>query len=208
MRIYSLLLTLVLLLSPQMIQQCSAQDSLPSGDRFDYYLHPSLDKPLVTIPYKWKSQPIVDSWTGMENAVKQATLLGDGYGLFQLAYIEYVHQYTHKTLDVKTLLYHAFEIGKKNGDPYLMYWVTEFEGVALYNFEYLDRRRSHALWTDSVASDKKEWWVLDKLADLNERSYKEMMQLATLYIRHANLKTETYGLLNFDVRKKMEELKK
>jgi hypothetical protein len=185
-----------------------ANNSLLPGDAFNYYEHPDANKPLTVIPYKWPGQPLVDSWTTMEQATKEAMDIRDGYSLFQLAYLEYVHQFTHSALDPRTMLYHAFEIGKANGDPYLMYWVTDLEGVVYFNFEYLERRRNHALWTDSVASAKKEWPILYLLADLNEKSFSQMKTLANHYLKFANLKEETFGLLNFDVRKKAEEMER
>jgi hypothetical protein len=178
----------------------------PSGDILNYYKYPDPLKPLTVDPHKWEQQPLVNSWPAMELATKEAMEKRDGYGLFQLAYLEFVHQYTYGKLDPKTMLYNAYEIGKTNGDPYLMYWVTDFEGVAFFFFEYLDRRRNHAMGTDSVATEKRELPVLYMLADLNEKNFQQMKALASQYIQCAYLKNETYALLNYDVRKKAQTL--
>ena len=144
----------------------------------------------------------------MEQAVAAAQLHRDGYGLYQLAYQEYVHNYTVSKLNPKTMLYQAFEIGKANADPFLMFWVTDLEGTIYYRFEYLQRRRNHAAWTDSVATVKKEYVVLKMLADLNDKSFQQMKALAAQYLQCAYLKDETYGLLPYDVRSKALEMEK
>jgi hypothetical protein len=184
------------------------QTAVPSQEIFDHYNYPRLDFPLNVNPIKWKHQPDVDSWETMEKAAAAAQQDFDGYGLYQLAYLEYVHQYTALKLDPKTMLYNAFEIGKTNGDPYLMYWVTDLEGTVFYDFEYLDRRRNHARLTDSISTKQMEWPVLFLLADLNDSFYLKIKSLSQKYIRYANWKNETYGLLKLDIRNKAEEIKK
>jgi hypothetical protein len=175
---------------------------------FNYYLHRTPAKPLTVDPHKWAKQPQIDSWESMEQAVNTAMQNNDGYGLYQLAYLEYVHNFTVSKLNPKTMLYKAFEIGKANADPYLMYWVTDFEGTAYFRFEYLQRRRNHAAWTDSVATAKKEYLVLYLLADLNDKCFQQMKDLAAQYLQCAYLKDETYGLLPYDVRAKAVEMEK
>jgi hypothetical protein len=179
-----------------------------TGDAYNYYLHPNPARPFLVDPHKWAKQPQVDTWDAMEQAVNTAMLNKDGYGLYQLAYLEYVHNYTVSKLNPKTMLYNAFEIGKANADPYLMYWVTEFEGTAYFRFEYLQRRRNHAAWTDSVATVKQEYPVLIKLADLNDKCFQQMKALAAQYLLCAYLKDETYGLLPYDIRPKALEMAK
>ena len=179
-----------------------------TGDAFNYYLHRNPAKPLTMDPHKWSKQPQIDSWESMEQAVNTAMQNNDGYGLYQLAYLEYVHNFTVSKLNPKTMLYKAFEIGKANADPYLMYWVTDFEGTAYFRFEYLQRRRNHAVWTDSVATANKEYPVLYLLADLNDKCFQQMKALAAQYLQCAYLKDETYGLLPYDVRAKAVEMEK
>lgn len=178
------------------------------GDAFNYYLHPNASRPLMVAPHKWANQPQVNTWETMEQAVNTAMQQNDGYGLYQLAYLEYVHNYTVSKLNPKTMLYNAFEIGKANSDPYLMYWVTDFEGTAYFRFEYLQRRRNHAAWTDSVATAKQEYPVLKLLADLNDKSFVQMKALAAQYLQCAYLKEETYGLLPYDIRPKALEMER
>jgi len=185
-----------------------AQTTAGSGSEFNYYLHRTPDRPLDIDPHKWAQQPQVNSWESMEQATYTAMQNQDGYGLYQLAYLEYVHNFTISKLNPKNMLYKAFEIGKTNGDPYLMYWITELEGTAYFRYEYLQRRRNHAAWTDSVATEKKEIPVLLLLADLNDKCFLEMKELAKLYLQCAYLKEETYGLLSHDIRKKALEMKK
>lgn len=179
-----------------------------TGEAFNYYLHPNPSKPLTVDPHKWAKQPQVNSWESMEQAFNTAIQQQDGYSIYQLAYLEYVHNYTVSKLNPKTMLYKAFEIGKTNADPYLMYWVTDFEGTAYYRFEYLQRRRNHAAWTDSVATDKREFTVLKMLADLNDKSFQQMKALAAQLLQCAYLKDETYGLLPIDPRPKALEMEK
>lgn len=178
------------------------------AESFNYYTNQSPARPLTTDPHKWASQPKVNSWESMEQAVTAALQQQDGYGLYQLAYLEYVYNYTVSKLNPKTMLYQAFEIGKANADPYLMYWVTDLEGTVYFRFEYLQRRRNHAAWTDSVATVKKEHVVLKMLADLNDKSFLQMKALAAQYLQCAYLKDETYGLLPYDVRAKALEMEK
>lgn len=177
-------------------------------DSFNYYLNPNPARPLTVDPHKWVRQPSVNTWESMEQAVAQALTKNDGYGLYQLAYLEYVHNFTNSRLNPKTMLYQAFEIGKSNADPYLMYWVTDFEGTAYFRFEYLQRRRNHAFWTDSIATEKKELPVLKLLADLNDKSFQQMKSLSAQYLQCAYLKEETYGLLPTDIRRKILEMEK
>ena len=177
-----------------------------TGESFNYYLHPDPSKPLMVDPHRWSKLPQVDSWETMEQAFNTAIQQRDGYGLYQLAYLEYVHNYTIDKLNPKTMLYRAFEIGKDNADPYLMYWVTELEGTAYFRFEYLQRRRNHAVWTDSVATAKQEYPVLKLLADLNNKCFQQMKALAAQYLQCAYLKDETYGLLPFDPMPKALEM--
>ncbi|MCX6308224.1 MAG: hypothetical protein NTY32_05105 [Bacteroidia bacterium] len=185
-----------------------AQSSVGSGAVYNYYLNRTPARPLTVNPHKWVQQPQVNSWESMEQATNTAMLHLDGYGLYQLAYLEYVHHFTISKLNPKNMLYKAFEIGKANGDPYLMYWVTEFEGTAYFQYEYLQRQRNHAAWTDSVATEKKEFPVLQMLADLNDKCFMEMKELAKQYLQCAYLKDETYGLLNDDIRQKAQEIMK
>jgi len=186
----------------------NAQDIAQSGNDFNYYLHPNPARPLLTDPHKWAQQPQINSWESMEQAYNTAQQKQDGYGLYQLAYLEFVHNYTISKLNPKTMLYRAFEIGKANGDPYLMYWITDFEGVAYFHYEYLERRRNHARWTDSVATEKKEYPVLFLLANLNDKCFVEMKGLASKYLQCAYLKDETFGLLNYDLHLKAQEMEK
>lgn len=185
-----------------------AQMQVGSGMVYNYYLNRTPDRPLTINPQKWAQQPQVNSWESMEQANNIAMQNLDGYGLYQLAYLEYVHNFTISKINPKNMLYKAFDIGKANGDPYLMYWVTEFEGTAYFHYEYLQRRRNHAAWTDSVATEKKEFPVLQMLADLNDKCFMEMKELAKQYLQCAYLKDETYGLLNYDVRQKAQEIMK
>lgn len=184
----------------------AAQTPVGSGAVYNYYLNSTPDRPLMVDPHKWAQQPQVNSWESMEQATNTAMKNQDGYGLYQLAYLEYVHNFTISKLNPKTMLYKAFEIGKANGDPYLMYWITDFEGTAYFRFEYLQRRRNHAEWTDSVASEKKEGSVLLLLADLNDKCFLQMKALADQYLQCAYLKDETYGLLPYDIRRKAQEM--
>ena len=200
------LILIILALVMTTILPTAAQTPVGSGDAFNYYLHRNPARPLMVDPHKWAHQPQVNSWESMEQATNTAMKNLDGYGLYQLAYLEYVHNYTISKLNPKTMLYRAFEIGKANGDPYLMYWITEFEGTAYFRFEYLQRRRNHAEWTDSVATEKKEGPVLIWLADLNDKCFSEMKDLAKKYLQCAYLKDETYGLLPYDVRPKALEM--
>lgn len=87
-----------------------------------------------------------------------------------------------------------------------MYLITDFEGTAYFRFEYLQRRRNHAEWTDSVATEKKEVPVLLLLADLNDKCFLLMKALADQFLQCAYLKEETYGLLPYDVRRKAQEM--
>jgi len=200
-----LILTILALVTTTILPT-AAQTPVGSGDAFNYYLHRNPTRPLTADPHKWAQQPQVNSWESMELATNTAMQNLDGYGLYQLAYLEYVHNFTISKLNPKTMLYQAFEIGKANGDPYLMYWVTEFEGTAYFRFEYLQRRRNHAEWTDSVATEKQEVPVLLLLADLNDKCFLQMKALADQYLQCAYLKEETYGLLNYDVRRKAQEM--
>lgn len=177
-------------------------------DPYNYYLNRSAARPLTTAPQKWQGQPRVNSWETMEQAVTVARQQRDGYGLYQLAYLEYVHNYTVSKLNPKTMLYQAFEIGKANADPYLMYWVTDLEGTIYFRFEYLQRRRNHAAWTDSVATAQKDYTVLKMLADLNDKCFLQMRALAAQYLQCAYLKDETYGLLPYDIRPKALEMER
>lgn len=178
------------------------------ADAFNYYLNPNTERPLTVNPLKWVRQPSANSWESMEQAVGNALSNRDGYGLYQLAYLEYVHNFTNSKLNPKTMLYQAFEIGKSKADPYLMYWVTDFEGTAYYRFEYLQRRRNHAYWTDSVATEKREIPVLKMLAELNDKSFQQMKSLAEQYLQCAYLKEETYGLLSTDLWSKIQDMEK
>lgn len=186
----------------------SAQTAMKPREVFNHYLHRSIDKSLTVDPHKWAEQPQVNTWESMVAAYNTAQQNLDGYTLYQLAYLEYVHNFTMTELNPKTMLYRAFEIGKSNGDPYLMYWVTHLEGSVFFRFEYLDRRRHHAEWTDSVATEKKEWPVLYMLANLNKECFKDMRTLAEQYLQCAYLKDETYGLLPYDVLLKAQEMEK
>ncbi len=203
-----LLILLFLALAMVLTLPLKAQTQVATGLVYNYYLNPTPDRPLDIDPHKWSNQPQVKSWESMEQATNEAMQNLDGYGLYQLAYLEYVHNYTVSKLNPKTMLYKAFEIGKANGDPYLMYWVTELEGTVYFNYEYLQRRRNHALWTDSVATEKKEAAVLTLLADLNDNCFLEMKDLAKKYLQCAYLKDEKYGLLPYDVRQKALEMAK
>jgi hypothetical protein len=185
-----------------------AQTQVATGLVYNYYLNPTPDRPLDIDPHKWSNQPQVKSWESMEQATNEAIQNLDGYGLYQLAYLEYVHNYTISKLNPKTMLFKAFEIGKANGDPYLMYWVTELEGTVYFKYEYLQRRRNHAQWTDSVATQKKEAPVLILLADLNDKCFLDMKELAKQYLQFAYLKDETYGLLPYNVRQKALDMAK
>jgi hypothetical protein len=178
----------------------------PVVDVYDYYRNPQANKPLTADPHKWPNQPAIQSWEAMDQAYQAAVQAQDGYGMYQLAYLEYVHNYTVSTLNPKTMLYKAFEVGKSKGDPYLMYWVTELEGTVYFRFEYLQRRRNHAVWTDSVASARGAYRVLNLLADLNDKCYQQMRTLAAQYLQCAYLKDETYGLLPYDLRPKALEM--
>lgn len=198
----------ILALAMILVLPSEAQTSAGSGAVYNYYLNQTPARPLTVDPHKWANQPQVNSWESMELATNSAMQNLDGYGLYQLAYLEYVHSFTISKLNPKTMLYKAFEIGKANSDPYLMYWVTEFEGTAYFRFEYLQRRRNHAEWTDSVATEKKEFPVLNMLADLNDKCFLEMKALAKQYLQCAYLKDETYGLLPYDVRQKTLEMEK
>lgn len=202
------LILLFLALAMVLILPLKAQTQVTTGLVYNYYLNPTPDRPLDIDPHKWSNQPQVKSWESMEQATNEAMQNLDGYGLYQLAYLEYVHNYTASNLNPKTMLYKAFEIGKANGDPYLMYWVTELEGTVYFNYEYLQRRRNHAQWTDSVATEKKEVPVLVMLADLNDKCFLEMKALAKKYLQCAYLKDEKYGLLPYDVRQKALEMSK
>lgn len=175
---------------------------------YNHFLHPSPTRPLEVDPHKWAVQPQVNTWETMESAFNTALKNNDGYCIYQLAYLEYVHNFTSSKLNPKTMLYRAFEIGKDNGDPYLMYWVTHLEGTVFFRYEYLERRRNHAKWTDSVATEKKEVPVLFLLAELNEECYKDMKSLAKQYLQCAYLKEETFGLLPYDVRQKALDMEK
>ncbi|HET9571124.1 MAG TPA: hypothetical protein VFP20_06925 [Bacteroidales bacterium] len=186
----------------------AAQSTPQSDDVFNYYMHQDSIHPLAVNPRKWAEQPNVNSWETMETSYDTAQIDRNGYRIYQLAYLEYVHNYTHSKLNPKTMLYRAFEIGKENGDPYLMYWVTHLEGTVFFRFEYLERRRHHAEWTDSVATEKEEWPVLYLLAKLNTESFDEMKSLASQYLQCAYLKDETYGLLPYDVLRKAQEMEK
>ena len=199
-------ITMVLALS--MVQASIAQTTDTIGKDCNDDLHQRPTRPLLVNPHKWAQQPQVNSWESMEQASNKAIQDNDGYSLYQLAYLEYVHNYTISKLNPKTMLYKAFEIGKANSDPYLMYWVTELEGTVYFHYEYLQRRRNHAEWTDSVATVKKETAVLFLLADLNDKCFLEMKELAKKYLQCAYLKDETYGLLNFDIRRKAKEMEK
>jgi hypothetical protein len=203
MKLRSKLTFLVLVL--MLARPLSAQTS---GDAYNYFLHQSPLHPLLVDPHKWAKQPQVNTWETMEQAVNSAMQNNDGYGLYQLAYLEYVHNYTVSKLNPKTMLYKAFEIGKSNADPYLMFWITDFEGTAYFRFEYLQRRRNHAFWTDSVATVKQEYPVLKMLADLNDKCFQQMKDLAAKYLQCAYLKEETYGLLTYDIRPKALEMEK
>lgn len=185
-----------------------AQNTPTNKEIFDHYTYRKAAFPLTTAPQKWAHQPDVDTWDTMEQAAASAHANGDGYGLYQLAYLEYVNQYTRQKLEPKTMLYHAFEIGKEYGDPYLMYWVTALEEATFYDFEYMDRRRNHARWTDSVATERQEWPVLLLLADLNDACFQKIKRMANESARYANLKNETFGLIKYDIRKKADEMKK
>ena len=176
-------------------------------DPYNYYQNRDPLKPLDVAPYKWDEQPMVANWNDLQKSYTEALARQDGYRLLQLAYLEYVHGYSNGTLDPKTMLYKAFEMGRTKQDPYLTYWVTELEGMIFFQFEYLDRRRGHALTTDSIATQRNEWPVLQLLADLNEKSFAEMKQLASKYLQCAYLKDETYGLLPYDVHAKAQTLK-
>jgi len=202
----SRLILSILALAMVLIFPSEAQTLVGSGGVYNYYLNPNPARPLNINPHKWAQQPQVNSWESMEQATDEAMQNLDGYGLYQLAYLEYVHNFTISKLNPKTMLYKAFEIGKANSDPYLMYWITEFEGTAYFRYEYLQRRRNHAEWTDSVATEKKEVPVLNMLADLNDKCFLEMKELAKQYLQCAYLKDETYGLLNYDVRQKAKEI--
>lgn len=204
----SLLISSLVSLALFLVIPASAQTAMKSGEAFNYFLHRSVDSPLTVDPHKWVVQPPVNTWESMVAAYNTAQQNQDGYTLYQLAYLEYVHNFTIAELNPKTMLYRAFEIGKANGDPYLMYWVTHLEGSVFFRFEYLDRRRHHAEWTDSVATEKKEWPVLYLLADLNNECFKEMKTLAQQYLQCAYLKDETYGLLPYDVLLKAQEMEK
>jgi len=185
----------------------NAQNTPSNKEIFDHYKYPKAAFPLTTAPQKWVNQPDVDTWDTMESAAASAQENKDGYGLYQLAYMEYVNQYTRQKLEPKTMLYHAFEIGKENSDPYLMYWVTALEEVTYYDFEYMDRRRNHARLTDSVATTRQEWPVLLMLADLNDACFVKIKKMTKASARYANLKNETFGLINYDIRKKAVEMK-
>lgn len=186
----------------------AAQNQTMASELYNYYQFPEPDCPLDVAPHKWIQQPLVNSWESMEQAAAKAMQNRDGYGLYQLAYLEYVHNYTISKLNPKTMLYNAFDIGKANGDPNLMYWITEFEGTAYFRYEYLQRRRNHAAWTDSVATERKDFRILYLLADLNDKCFTEMKTLAAQYLQCAYLKEETYGLLPYDVREKALEMEK
>jgi hypothetical protein len=183
-----------------------AQLPVSDTDVFDYYKNPNPQFPIALNPTKWAQQPVIDSWEGMEKAVGAAFRNKDGYSLYQLAYQEYVHQYTKSAMDPRTMLFNAFEMGLKKGDPYLMYWVTELEDVVYFRFEYLDRRRNHARLTDSIATSKMEIPVLYRLADLNDKSFNEMKRLAATYLQCAYLKDETFGLIAQDPRVKAKTM--
>lgn len=179
-----------------------------ASNKYNHYLHPSSTRPLDVDPHKWAEQPPITTWETMEAAFDSAQKHSDGYGMYQLAYLEYVHNFTNSKLNPKTMLYRAFEIGKDNGDPYLMYWVTHLEGTVFFRYEYLERRRNHAEWTDSVATQKREVPVLFLLAALNDECYKDMKSLAKQYLQCAYLKEETFGLLPYDVRQKAMDMEK
>jgi hypothetical protein len=209
MYIYGMKLSLKLLsLALILCLSAPAQNSIISSEAFNYYLHRNPARPLTVDPHKWAEQPLVNTWDSMEAAFNAAQQNRDGYGIYQLAYLEYVHNYTMSKLNPKTMLYRAFEIGKTNGDPYLMYWVTHLEGTVYFHYEYLERRRHHAEWTDSVATEKKEWPVLYLLAEMNIECFKDMKSLASKYLQCANLKEESFGLLNYDVLQKAQEMEK
>jgi hypothetical protein len=59
-----------------------------------------------------------------------------------------------------------------------------------------------------VATAKKEYLVLYLLADLNDKCFQQMKDLAAQYLQCAYLKDETYGLLPYDVRAKAVEMEK
>jgi len=196
----------VLALTLTLFNTAAAQTTTKPSEDYNYFLHRSTAHPLTVDPHKWVQQPQIDSWESMDIAFNKAQQNQDGYGIYQLAYMEYVQNLTKDELNPKTMLYRAFEIGKANGDPYLMYWVTHLEGTVFFHYEYLSRRRHHAEWTDSVATEKKEWPVLYLLADLNDACYKEIKTLGEQYLQCAYLKDETYGLLPYDVRLKAQEM--
>jgi len=196
----------VLALTLTLFNTAAAQTTTKPSEDYNYFLHRSTAHPLTVDPHKWVQQPQIDSWESMDIAFNKAQQNQDGYGIYQLAYMEYVQNLTKDELNPKTMLYRAFEIGKANGDPYLMYWVTHLEGAVFFHYEYLSRRRHHAEWTDSVATEKKEWPVLYLLADLNDACYKEIKILGEQYLQCAYLKDETYGLLPYDVRLKAQEM--
>jgi len=208
MYIYSMKFRLTLLTLALLSLMATAQNTLLSGEAYNYYQKRNADHPLTVDPHKWAKQPLVNSWETMEAAFNTAQQNQDGYGIYQLAYLEYVHNFTIYKLNPKTMLYRAFEIGKTNGDPYLMYWVTHLEGTVFFHYEYLERRRHHAEWTDSVATEKKEWPVLYLLAEMNAESFKEMKSLGSQYLQCASLKEETFGLLPNDVLMKAQEMEK
>lgn len=144
-----------------------AQPTPPQPKVINPYLNPEKDKPLDQDPLLWKNFPYsIDQSLTLKNAYKEALANKDGYTIVQLAKIEFDHVYTYGNLTPGKMLNEAYLIALQNKDPFLAFYVTNFESK--FNLFSLSKPKEMVDKTYELALLRKEYRVLVKLSYLQD----------------------------------------
>lgn len=166
-------------------------------------------KPIEVSPFKWTDFAVgITNSKTIKEAYKQALFNNDGYKLVQLAKIEFDNVYTFGNLVPSKMLLEAYNIAIHNKDPFLAYWVLDFD--AQFNLFSLVTPQEMVKRTNEIALERKEPTVLYALADLEEY-YKfrpeitpKSIKLQALFINNENYAPYANPYDNQDSSKSLE----
>lgn len=130
------------------------------------YETPDPKRPIDKSPFKWEDYPSnLNTAEEMEDAYNKALKNHDGYKLLQLARVEYYDELTSKSLDINKIVLEAFNIAVYNKDPYLAFYITEFNAHENYSSSISSLKEMTSKTLD-ISLERKEVKILNKLANI------------------------------------------
>src|SRR5574344_2144355 len=142
------------------------------------YETPDPKKPLDKSPFEWDDYPSnITTAEEMHEAHSNALKVYDGYKILQLTRVEYYHFEPDRndifgndkdTLNANLMLLEAFNIAVYNKDPYLAFYITEFNANENFSSS-ISSLKDMLSKTLDIALERKEVKILNKLANLEDR---------------------------------------